>query len=99
MVLYHANGRVVKAHEDYLEKEAAKHAALEDIRYEEQINVCKRHDPNADQVPRRTYIVVELRHGARPILKTPGRFESNWIMPRLKNRQEYQMRVFTERLL
>jgi hypothetical protein len=61
MVLYHANGRVVKAHEDYLEREAAKDATLEDNRYEEQIHVCKRHDPNADQRQPQVYIVVDCQ--------------------------------------
>tara|TARA_R110002003_G_scaffold103_9_gene8174 strand:+ start:5245 stop:6606 length:1362 start_codon:yes stop_codon:yes gene_type:complete len=39
MVLYHANGRVVKAHEDYLEREARKDSDLN--RYVDQIEVVK----------------------------------------------------------
>lgn len=42
MVLYHANGRVVKAHEDYLEQEAQKHATSNG--YDDQAGIAKKKD-------------------------------------------------------
>ncbi|KAG9190809.1 hypothetical protein G6011_08897 [Alternaria panax] len=41
MVYYHANGRVVQAHEDYLEQQAQKEANDETKLYIDQIDVCK----------------------------------------------------------
>jgi hypothetical protein len=58
MVLYHANGRVVKAHEDYLEREAARHATTPNIQYEDQIEVCKKHTPEAREQESRAYIII-----------------------------------------
>jgi hypothetical protein len=59
MVLYHANGRVVKAHEDYLEREAAKHATAPKIQYEDQIEVCKKHTPEAREQEKRAGIIID----------------------------------------
>jgi hypothetical protein len=57
MVLYHANGRVVKKHDDYLEQEAAKYANAN--HYEEQIEHCKRHDPKAVEMKQSVHIIVD----------------------------------------
>ncbi|EAT80736.1 hypothetical protein SNOG_11692 [Parastagonospora nodorum SN15] len=58
MVLYHANGRVVKAHEDYLEKEEAK--LIKRHLYRDQIAEAKKKDPNArEQEGMRVRIVVD----------------------------------------
>jgi hypothetical protein len=59
MVLYHADGRVVKAHEDYLEREAARHATAPKIQYEDQIEVCKKHTPEAREQERRARIIID----------------------------------------
>jgi hypothetical protein len=58
MVLYHANGRVVKVHEDYLEREAARHATTPNIQYEDQIEVCKKHTPEAREQESRAYLII-----------------------------------------
>jgi hypothetical protein len=66
MVLYHANGRVVIAHEDYLENLAALHAAKKDVAYEDQTELCKAWDRYGKEEPGtmrgerpRIYIVVD----------------------------------------
>jgi hypothetical protein len=59
MVLYHANGRVVKAHEDYLEREAARHATTPNIQYEDQIEVCKKHTPAAREQEKTARIIID----------------------------------------
>jgi hypothetical protein len=62
MVLYHANGQVMKAHEGYLEQAARKKAEDPHNRYEEQIEVAKAKDPNArDARDISVYIVVGVQ--------------------------------------
>jgi hypothetical protein len=57
MVLYHANGRVIKTHEDYLEKEAQKHIRL--CHYDDQAGFARARDTNArNEKNMRVYIVV-----------------------------------------
>jgi len=60
MVLYHPNGRVVKPHEDYLEREAAK-KALKD-QYDEQIEVCKKHHPEDVKKGMRARIIIDAQY-------------------------------------
>jgi len=56
MVLYHVNGRVVKAHEDYLETEAMKDARTSG--YRNQSSIPKKRDPNEESERKRVYFVV-----------------------------------------
>jgi hypothetical protein len=63
MVLYQANGRVVKAHEDYLEQEARKNADLDKNRYTDQIEIVKKKDANAiEQNNKQVSIVVDEQY-------------------------------------
>jgi len=73
-VLYHANGRVVKAHEDYLEREAANEATR--TQYEDQISVCKKHTPGAEDKRVKAYIMVDGQTWR--ILYWHGRDGSHW---------------------
>jgi hypothetical protein len=74
MVLYHANGRVVKAHEDYLEKEEAK--LIKRHLYRDQIAEAKKKDPNArEQVGIRARIVVDVQNYSELYNFTPSYFD------------------------
>lgn len=60
MVLYRANGRVVKQHEDYLEQAAAREANLFYKRYTEQIDVAKAKTSDARNARKtRVYIIID----------------------------------------
>jgi hypothetical protein len=58
MVLYQANGRVVKAHEDYLEQEARRNADLDKNRYTDQIEIVKKKDPSAVEIKNKQVSII-----------------------------------------
>jgi hypothetical protein len=83
MVLYHANGRVVKAHEDYLEKEAQEHSRL--CQYDDQAEFARARDTNArNKKDMRVYIVVGEQFEYRELY---GRFIQGKIMDGFKIKQ------------
>jgi hypothetical protein len=58
MVLYHSDGRVVKAHEDYLEQQAQNH--INDNHYDDQARIVRASDPKArDEKKQRVQIRVD----------------------------------------
>jgi hypothetical protein len=61
MVLYHDDGRVIKAHDDYLEREARKEAIAQN--YTDQIDIAKSKDPGAyGKTGVRVHIVVNTQY-------------------------------------
>ncbi|KAF2024936.1 hypothetical protein EK21DRAFT_93643 [Setomelanomma holmii] len=63
MVLYHANGRVVKAHEDYLEQAARRDADDPSKCYIDQIDVVKQRNSNSGPLKNKSlvHIVVDAQ--------------------------------------
>jgi hypothetical protein len=74
MVLYHANGRVVKAHEDYLEREAKKVSDTPYNRHLDPIEVAKQKGPEArNQQNRLVHIVADVQfYGELFVRETSG---------------------------
>ncbi|KAF2125902.1 hypothetical protein P153DRAFT_389349 [Dothidotthia symphoricarpi CBS 119687] len=59
MVLYDEKGRVIKAHEEYLEQLAKKHADYIDCLYLDQIAVCNAHDADAGAQKTQCFITIQ----------------------------------------
>ncbi|KAH7070617.1 hypothetical protein BKA63DRAFT_476019 [Paraphoma chrysanthemicola] len=86
MVLYHPDGRVIKAHEDYLEQQAQKDA---NERYDDQIDVVKNKlkEQMTSKEDSRIQIVVDKQHFTELYYSQYSELERE-VLPRFDNIEE-----------